>query len=308
MFDAFCQDTDERWHKKQQFVYFQLLTKLSNLVLIQRVRTRLRLFLPGNCVKYWTKYDKHWIKGHWELVDETQLWWCDVEESFCRVIKIPWSTSHCHRLNQDDQQECRNKMIFPCSVNTETGDQPTQDVLSSQRCEAEEDSVVVLDSRYYSFTKRPILENHLAFLPLSWSFVKVGRKRRGIRENIAKGATDPRVEFRLPKWPVGSYHKFSHRSWSYFIFRISTKHLLQNLNQISPSQLNLKFQILTKPSFGISTKIQLHKLYKTSAAKCWTNSSFKILPELQLQNLDQPLCSKSEQKFSFRTKRQLPNL
>ena len=40
-------------------------------------------------------------------------------------------------------------MIFPCSVNAETGDQPTQDVLSSQRCEAEEDSVVVLDSRYY---------------------------------------------------------------------------------------------------------------------------------------------------------------
>ena len=58
-------------------------------------------------------------------------------------------------------------MIFPCSVNAETGDQPTQDVLSSQRCEAEEDSVVVLDSRYYSFTRRPILENHLAFLPFS---------------------------------------------------------------------------------------------------------------------------------------------
>ena len=34
--------------------------------------------------------------------------------------------------------------------------------------------------------------------------------------------------------------------------------------------------------------IQLHNLYKTSAAKWWTNSSFKILPELQLQNLDQP--------------------
>ena len=28
---------------------------------------------------------------------------------------------------------------------------------------------------------------------------------------------------------------------------------------------------------------------------------------LQLLNLDQPLCSKSEQKFSFMTKRQLPN-
>ena len=30
--------------------------------------------------------------------------------------------------------------------------------------------------------------------------------------------------------------------------------------------------------------------------------------ELQLQNLDQPLCLKSEQKCSFRTKRPLPNL
>ena len=34
----------------------------------------------------------------------------------------------------------------------------------------------------------------------------------------------------------------------------------------------------------------------------------QILPELQRQNLDQPLCSKSEQKFSFMTKPQLPNL
>ena len=66
-------------------------------------------------------------------------------------------------INQSE----KNKMIFPCSVNVETEDQPTGDVLSSQRCEAEEDSVVVLDSRYYSFTRRPILENHFAFLPLS---------------------------------------------------------------------------------------------------------------------------------------------
>ena len=53
--------------------------------------------------------------------------------------------------------------------------------------------------------------------------------------------------------------------------------------------------------------IQQNNLYKTPAAKCWTNSSFEILPKLQLLNLDQPLCSKSEQKFSFMTKRQLPN-
>ena len=34
----------------------------------------------------------------------------------------------------------------------------------------------------------------------------------------------------------------------------------------------------------------------------------QILPEPQLQNLDQTLCSKSEQKLSFMTKLQLPNL
>ena len=34
---------------------------------------------------------------------------------------------------------------------------------------------------------------------------------------------------------------------------------------------------------------------------------FQNLAELQLQNLDQPLCSKSEQMFGFMTKPQLPN-
>ena len=78
---------------------------------------------------------------------------------------------------------------------------------------------------------------------------------------------------------------------------------LQNLDLASTSQLNISISNKLK----ILTKIQLHNLYKTSAAKCWTNSSFEILPKLQLLNLDQPLCSKSEQKFSFMTKRQLPN-
>ena len=40
------------------------------------------------------------------------------------------------------------------------------------------------------------------------------------------------------------------------------KYLLQNLNQTSPSRLNLKFKILTKPSFSISIKIQLCTLCK----------------------------------------------
>ena len=37
--------------------------------------------------------------------------------------------------------------------------------------------------------------------------------------------------------------------------------------QTSASRLNLKFKILSKPGFAISTKIQHHYLYKTSAEK-----------------------------------------
>ena len=101
--------------------------------------------------------------------------------------------------------------------------------------------------------------------------------------------------------------------------QILIKYYHQNLDQASTSKyqpnisnsaswLNLKFKILTKPSFRISTKIQLHNPYKTPAVRYWPNSSFKTLPELQLQNLDQTLCSQSEQKFSFMTKSQLPKL
>ena len=59
-----------------------------------------------------------------------------------------------------------------------------------------------------------------------------------MKKNIAKGTTDLRDEFSL--------RKFKHKSWSNFIFRISTKPQLQNLNQTWASWLNLKFKILTK--------------------------------------------------------------
>ena len=75
-----------------------------------------------------------------------------------------------------------------------------------------------------------------------------------------------------------AYHKFKHKS-------TSTK----NLNQTSASPQNLKFKILTKPSFRISTKIQLHNLYKTSAAKCCTNFNFKILTNPCAQSLNKSL-------------------
>ena len=60
--------------------------------------------------------------------------------------------------------------------------------------------------------------------------------------------------------------------------------------------MNLKFKILTNPSFRISTKLQLHNLYKRSAAKCWTNSDVKILPFFKFQNLDNPSCAQSLNK------------
>ena len=44
-----------------------------------------------------------------------------------------------------------------------------------------------------------------------------------------------------------SYHKFKHKSW-WNIFRISTLHQYQNLNQTSPFQQNLNLKILTKPN------------------------------------------------------------
>ena len=50
-----------------------------------------------------------------------------------------------------------------------------------------------------------------------------------------------------------SYHKFSNKSWSDFIFKILTKH-----------------------SFRISTKNNLHNSNQGSAAKYWLNFSFKI--------------------------------
>ena len=124
------------------------------------------------------------------------------------------------------------------------------------------------------------------------------------KENIGKGTKDSRVEFCFTKVTSLSHitssntnfgHINSHKSWSNFISRISIKYQLQNLNQSSAFRLNSNFKILIKPSFKISAKIKLHNPNQASAAKYWINFSFKISTELQVQNLDQTLCSKSEQ-------------
>ena len=78
---------------------------------------------------------------------------------------------------------------------------------------------------------------------------------------------EPKGWVHLSKATYWFTHKFKHRSWSNFIFKISTKHLLKNLNQTSPSRLNLKLKILTEPSFSISIRIQLRNRCKISKAK-----------------------------------------
>ena len=104
-----------------------------------------------------------------------------------------------------------------------------------------------------------------------------------------------------------SNHKFSKKSRSDFIFILPTKQQLQNLNPISAFRLNLNFKILTKPSFRISTKNNLHNLSQGSAAKYWLNFASKLCLNLNF-NLDQTLCSKSGQKVDFMTKLHLPSL
>ena len=115
--------------------------------------------------------------------------------------------------------------------------------------------------------------------------------------NIAKGTTDPRIEFCLPKLLI------------LVISQGQTQNLikfhLQNIDQAptsksrhqqtSVSRLNLKFKILTKPGFRVSTKIKLHYLYKTSAAKYWPNSSFKSCLNFNFKILTKP-CAQSLNK------------
>ena len=122
----------------------------------------------------------------------------------------------------------------------------------------------------------------------------LGKNKERHYWNIAKGTTDPRVEF---------ISQVAHKSWSNFI--------LQNLEQVSTSKsqtsrLKLNLKILAKPSFRISTKIQITSTKHQQ--KKLTKLQLQISPLLQLRNLDQTLCSKSEQKFSFLTKPQPPNL
>ena len=54
--------------------------------------------------------------------------------------------------------------------------------------------------------------------------------------------------------------------------------------------------------------MKLKSKLQNISSKILNKLLLQILPELQLQNNDQTLCSKSEQKFNFMTKPPLPYL
>ena len=75
-----------------------------------------------------------------------------------------------------------------------------------------------------------------------------------------------------------------------------------NINQTSISWLNLNLKSWPNLALELWPRFNL----VASAAKYWKNFRFKISLEYQFHNLDQTLCSKSKQKFSFITKPQHP--
>ena len=75
---------------------------------------------------------------------------------------------------------------------------------------------------------------------------------------------------------LSSYHKFKHESWSNFILRISTSKSQPNIGlSIKLVQTYVASEYQPRFNFMTSTKHQQKKL------------QLQILPELQLQNLDQ---------------------
>ena len=81
-----------------------------------------------------------------------------------------------------------------------------------------------------------------------------------------------------------------------------TKPQLRNLQQIVANTILISNSYTTSTSFELASS-QARVYSRKKLAKL----QLQILPELQLQNLDQTLGSKSEQKFSFLTKPQLRN-
>ena len=80
--------------KRIQFVRFQLLTELFKSSAHTESEDEVEV-VPSRYLCQLSNIELNMVKLkmrsliHLELLDETQLWWCNVEESFCRVIKMP---------------------------------------------------------------------------------------------------------------------------------------------------------------------------------------------------------------------------
>ena len=85
------------------------------------------------------------------------------------------------------------------------------------------------------FFKQGLTKNHFYLMPRVKGQLR-DSLNRVTQKNIAKGTTDPRDEY------ISQSQFIVHKSWTYYNIRISIKHLLQNLNQTSATQLNLKLK------------------------------------------------------------------
>ena len=134
------------------------------------------------------------------------------------------------------------------------------------RYQVEDDSLYVYES-IWQFLKRSVRRKILTWNRLSL-IQKYKLKRTSWYENIAKGTTDPRVEFILPNFQsnfLRSYHKFKHKSLSHL--QNLSKASTENFNPTS-SPLNLKFKILTNLSSESRPRFNLDStFYKISAEK-----------------------------------------
>ena len=114
-----------------------------------------------------------------------------------------------------------------------------------------------------------LMKNYL-YCPL-WTDVHLA----GLLKNRCQMHNGPEGWVHLAKVTSWSHNRSSSINLDHISFSESRLSINKKSQPKSASPQNLKLKILTKPSFRISTKIQLHNLYKTSSAKCWINSGLK---------------------------------
>ena len=95
---------------------------------------------------------------------------------------------------------------------------------------------VYIDSHFLKCLDFPETKNW------SFSFPLVGKSASSGFQTLPKAQRTPGLSSAYQSNFFRSYHKFLHKSWSN-IFRISTKHQLQNLNQASAFWRNLNSKL-----------------------------------------------------------------